>query len=272
MDLLQALILGIVQGATEFLPISSSAHLVLVPWLLGWPEPGLLFDTLVHWGTLLAVVAYFRHDLAALLVAGLRSVFERRIGNDPVRRLTWLIVLGSIPAVVAGALLENFFEGLFSAPRWVAMFLLITGVILVTSEWIGQRRRRLDSLGIGDALSIGAAQAVAIAPGISRSGATIATGLAVGLRREEAARFSFLLGSPVILGAGLWQLVKFLPTMPSETTLLTLVTGFVAAAVTGYLCIRFLMAFLQRRSLVVFAGYCWLVGLGALVLDLIRGG
>jgi undecaprenyl-diphosphatase len=272
MDLLQALVLGIVQGATEFLPISSSAHLVLVPWLFGWPAPGLVFDTLVHWGTLVAIVVYFRDDLLALLVAGLRSLFERRIGQDPMRRLAWFIVLGSIPAAVFGALLEGFFEGLFGAPRWVAVFLLITGLVLVASERIGRRQRWLDSLKIGDALSIGVAQAVAIAPGISRSGATIATGLVVGLQREEAARFSFLLGSPVILGAGLLQLVRLSHSAPSETALLAVVIGFVAAAVAGYLCIRFLMAFLQHRSLMLFAGYCWLVGLGTLALSLVRGG
>jgi undecaprenyl-diphosphatase len=271
-NLLQALILGIVQGATEFLPVSSSAHLVLVPWLFGWPEPGLAFDTLVHWGTLLAVVVYFRDDLVALLGAGARSLTERRIGDDPLRRLAWLIVLGTLPAAALGALFEKRFEVLFSQPQWVAVFLLVTGVILVVGERLAREDRRLDDQNPSDALAIGVAQAVAIVPGISRSGVTIATGLARGLKREEAARFSFLLGSLIIFGAGLFQLAKLTQTPPSGETALAILTGFVAAAVTGYVCIRFLMTYIQRHSLVVFAVYCWLVGLGALALSVIRGG
>ncbi len=272
MNLIQALILGIVQGATEFLPISSSGHLVVVPWLFGWPQPAVVFDTIVHWGTLLAIVLYFRNDILALLAAAVSSLVERRIGDDPVRRMAWLIVVGSIPAIVLGVLLEKTFEGLFGQPRWVAVFMLVTGTVLIASEQLARRQRFIEGLGLGEVLSIGTAQAIAIAPGISRSGATIATGLALGLRREEAARFSFLLGAPIILGAGLFQTMKLAQAGASEATLLALGAGFIAAAITGYLCIRFLMAFLQQGSLVVFGIYCWLVGLGVLALSLTRGG
>ncbi|MFQ5341457.1 MAG: undecaprenyl-diphosphate phosphatase [Anaerolineae bacterium] len=290
MDFFQAIILGIVQGATEFLPVSSSGHLVLLPWLLNWPASGLVFDAMVHWGTLVAVVLYFRDDLLALVLAWLASVRERSLGADPQRRLAWLILIGSIPAGLAGFLFQDFFESLFGRPSWAAAFLLITGLLLVASEqW---RRRHLGrgeasgttslpgskgsnplasslsawNLTVTGALFIGLAQALAIAPGISRSGATIAAGLLVGLSRRESARFSFLLATPVIFGAGALKLLDLLGSGAASTQTPTLVLGFIVAGATGYLAIRFLMDYLQQHSLYIFAAYCWIVGLCGLIV------
>ena len=190
MSLAQALILGILQGATEFLPLSSSGHLVLVPWILDWQPAGLVFDAVVHWGTALAVIVYFRRDWVALIGAALRSL---RPGTpvEAEARLAWLIALGTIPAALIGYLLEGFFEGMFAQPVPAAGFLLLTATLLVLSERMGRRERDLEALNWSDVVLIGLAQALAILPGISRSGATIAAGLALGLRREQAARFSF---------------------------------------------------------------------------------
>jgi len=270
MSLVQALILGIVQGATEFLPISSSGHLVLVPWLLHWPEPSLAFDTLVHWGTLLAVLAVFWRDLVALTRAWARSLVERNL-DSPEARLAWLIVVGTLPAALAGFLWQDFFESLFSSPGWVAALLLVTGAILALSERLGKRQRSMGDLGWLDSVLIGLAQGMAIAPGISRSGATIAMGLLRGVKREAAARYSFLLATPIIFGAGLLQLAKLSRAEAVEARLPTIIVGFLTAAVSGYLGIRFLLAYLQRGRLYVFAIYCWLVGTVSLTILLLRG-
>jgi len=266
MSPLQALLLGLLQGATEFIPISSSGHLVLVPWLLGWQEPGLAFDAVVHCGTLLAVVGYFRRDLALLARAWLRG-WRARSWSEPQGRLAWLILLGTLPAVVLGLLFEEWFEALFSAPAAVAGFLMVTGLLLIVSERLGRRQHGEDQLGWLDALLIGLGQAAAIAPGISRSGATMAAGLLRGLRREAAARFSFLLAAPVILGAGLLQLAKLVMSGQGEGEWPTLALGFVTAAASGYLCIRFLLTYLRRRSLYPFALYCCAAGLAVLAVS-----
>lgn len=270
MNIVQALVLGIVQGATEFIPISSSGHLVLVPWLLNWPEPGLVFDTIVHWGTLVAVLAVFRRDILALATAWVRSLVERRL-NPTEARLAWLIIVGTLPATLMGFFGEDFFESLFGSPEWVAAPLLVTGAILTLSEWLGKRQRSMDDLGWLDSILIGLAQALAIAPGISRSGATIAMGLLRGVKREAAARYSFLLATPIIFGAGLPQLIGLFQAGAVGAQLLPLVIGFLAAAISGYLCIKFLLAYLQRGRLYVFAIYCWLVGIASLTIFLMRG-
>lgn len=344
----QAIVLGLVQGATEFLPISSSGHLVLVPWLLDWPDLGLAFDAVVHWGTLVAVVLYFRQDLEALARGWLASVRERRLDPNPTspsqageprgveagdRRLAWLILIGTLPAVAAGLLFEDLFAQLFARPDWAARFLVVTGLLLVGAERVRGRRlvtaqlarpgsvsgpypssrsggevpQRVETsvrerdqelrcgaqaegtghdglaelhrsnsepssgvslreLTLTGVLLIGVAQALAIAPGISRSGATIAAGLLVGLGRHDAARFSFLLATPVILGAGLLQLVRLFEAGGLAAQVPLLAVGFLVAAVTGYLAIRFLLDYLQRHTLYVFAVYCWIVGLGSLLL------
>lgn len=264
MDSLQAVILGLVQGLTEFLPVSSSAHLVLVPWALGWGEPGLLFDTVLHWGTLVAVVVYFWDDLWSLVRAWVDSIARRKV-DTPQAWLAWLILIGTIPAAVIGFLLSDFFESLFSAPLAVAAFLIGTGLILAAAETSYDRIRKVDTLRLGDALIVGLAQAAAIAPGLSRSGLTITAGIFRGLGREAAARFSFLLSVPIILGAGLSQIAHAVAS-PGATAWFPLVLGFASAAISGYLAIHFLLGFVRRRRLWPFAVYCWVVGLAALAV------
>lgn len=266
---MQALILGVVQGATEFLPVSSSGHLVLVPWLLRWEDPGLAFDAMLHLGTLVAVVAYFAKDLWGLLVALLASMKERSLAHDSNRKTAWLIIVGSVPAAVIGLFLEDFFERLFAEPLWVGVLLLCTGALLALSERWSARNRKISGMGWADAVIVGLGQALAIAPGISRSGATISAGLWRGLQRESAARFSFLLSVPVILGAGVFKLQDLLVTpwvLQSPTVVLV---GFVAAAVSGFLSIKFLLAYLRTRRLYPFAVYCWAAGGVAILLSLL---
>lgn len=268
--MLQALILGLVQGATEFLPISSSGHLVLVPWFLGWEDPGLAFDTFLHLGTLVAVLAYFRRDLWSLALAWAGSLRKRGL-DDPQARVAWLIIWGTLPAVVMGFTLKDLFERLFAAPVWVSILLLVTGLLLFLGERVRRSEGRMKSLTWLDALIVGLAQGVAIAPGVSRSGATISAGLWRGLGREEAARFSFLLATPAILGANLLQLWGLARVSGAGEVAPTLLLGFLAAAVSGYLAIRFFLGFLKRRSLHPFSLYCWLLGTLTLLLALFRG-
>jgi len=269
MTLLQAIFLGMLQGATEFLPVSSSGHLVIVPWLLGWPAAELVFDTTVHWGTLVAVVLYFWRDLLGLAKAWFASVRERNVRDDPQRLLAWLIIVGTVPAALAGFLLQDTFEALFGQPRWVAIFWLITGLILFGSEWLGQRQRKLTDLGWLDAVLIGLAQAVAVTPGISRSGATMGMGLVRNLGREASARFSFLLMTPIVFGAGLLQLVHVMRHGGGSTPVTLLAAGFIAAAITGYACISLLLRYVQRHNFIVFAVYCWAAGAGTLLFALL---
>lgn len=271
MNILQAIILGLVQGATEFIPVSSSGHLVLLPWLLGWPAPGLVFDTMVHWGTLVAILAYFWRDWWVMITAWLRGLL-RWDWRDPNARLAWLLVIGSIPAAVLGLLFEDWFESLFGEPAWVSFFLLVTAAILLLSEWLSRSKqsRNLAGLRWPDALIIGLGQAVAIAPGISRSGATMSAGLLCGLDRPAAARFSFLLATPAILGAGVLQLVKLTSAPDPLAQLPILVAGFLTALLTGYAAIWGLLRYLQRGKLTIFAIYCLWVGASCLVVAWLR--
>ena len=296
MNLFQAFFLGVLQGATEFLPVSSSGHLVLVPWLLGWGESGLAFDAVVHWGTALAVVVYFWHDWVSIVRAAfcsLRALVLRRLRATPADSgpsgsqavagsgqesgdasdawLAWYILLASIPAALIGFLLEDFFEDMFARPVAAAAFLLLTAGLLSATEWLGRRERSLEELTWLDALVVGLAQALAIFPGISRSGATIAAGLARGLRREPAARFSFLLATPVILGAGLFELVNLAQVGNLTAQNPALVCGFLAASVVGFGCIHFLLRYLQRHRLYPFAVYCVALSALGLLAALVRG-
>jgi len=267
MDIIQAVVLGVVQGATEFIPISSSAHLVLVPWMLGWQDPGLAFDAVLHLGTLLAVLAVFWHDFVSLAAAWLQSVATREV-NGPQARLAWWIFLGTIPAALMGLLWEEQFEALFHSPLHVSVLLLLTGLWLACTDHFGRGHRRAHEIRWWQSLLIGLAQGCAIAPGISRSGATIGSGLLLGMERDEAARFSFLLSTPIIAGAGLLQVRKLLGMPGLDARLLPLLLGFVTASVSGYVCIRFLLAYLRQHRLTVFAVYCWVVGLGWLTMAL----
>ena len=267
MSLIIALLLGLLQGATEFLPVSSSGHLVLVPWLAGWPAPGLAFDALAHCGTAVAVIAYFWRDWIALAQGVWQALRTRAL--NPHARLAGLILLATVPGVLAGVLLKDFFEGTFAQPTTVAGLLLVTAGLLAMAERWAKRAQRQEIASWPDALIIGLAQALAILPGLSRSGATITAGIGRGLRREAAARFSFLLATPIILGAGVFKLLDLgqagvLAQAP------TLAVGFLAALVAGLVCIYFLLRYLQRRPLYPFAIYCASAGAICLLVSLLR--
>jgi len=242
---------------------------VLVPWLFSWPAPGLAFDAVAHWGTAVAVVIYFWHDWVSLVRATWRSLRERSF-VDSQARLAWFILLGTLPAVLIGWLLADFFEGMFARPVAAACFLLVTAALLTASERWGRRERDLDTLAWPDALLVGLAQALAIFPGISRSGATIAAGLGRGLRRGPAARFSFLLATPITLGAGLLKVVELAQVGGLAAQVPALVTGFVVAGLVGFGCIHFLLRYLQRRRLYPFAVYCAVLGVACLLVALVR--
>lgn len=273
MSLIQALILGLLQGLTEFIPVSSSAHLVLVPWFFGWapPDPAfaLPFDTVLHLGTLAAIVGVFWRDFAALAAAWLRSIRQRSLGV-PGSRPAWALIVGTIPAAALGFLAADFFEALFAVPGWAAAFLIVTGLLLIAGErWIS-RSRSVEELGAHHAHFIGLFQSLAIAPGISRSGATISAGRFLGLQRAEAARFSFLLATPAIAGAGALQVSRLASSGLLGQNLGLLVVGFFTALVSGYVIIRFLLSYLQRHSLLPFAAYCLGLGFLSLVAWFIR--
>lgn len=257
-SLLQAIILGIVQGLTEFLPISSSAHLVFVPTLLGIPYPPLVFDVLLHLGTLAAVIFHFREDLKSLLTGFFR-------GEEAFRRLVWWLILGTIPAVIGGVVFHDVLEEFFSSPVFPAIFLLVTGAFLWTAERVGGEKD-YTALGPWGALLVGFFQALSLLPGISRSGATLTAGRWWGLSRQEAARFSFLLSIPIILGVGAYESLPLLAGEAAQPAVtLPYLGGTLAAAVSGFLVIRFFLHYLRKGSLRPFIFYCWAVGVIFLV-------
>ena len=282
---LQSIGLGLVQGLTEFIPISSSAHLVIVPWLFGWSDPALgslTFDVSLHLGTLLAVIVFFASDWVRLIGGWFRSVIHLRIDESPDARMAWFLLLACIPGAVVGVLFEGAVTESFHVqpiPR-LSMILMagamaLLGLLLLVADRLGKQRRAFGKIGWMDAALIGLSQALAIFPGVSRSGATITTGLALGLAREAAARFSFLLSAPIIAGAGLKSLYDLLSGAGTgaipRAELIIFPVGFVVAAVSGFLCIKLLLTFLQKHSTRAFVFYRW--GLAALVLvvALLRG-
>jgi undecaprenyl-diphosphatase len=286
MNILQAVILGIVQGLTEFIPISSSAHLVIIPWLFNWSDPALeslTFDVALHLGTLLALLAYFWTDWVRLVKAGIASIVERKIGDDIDRKLAWYLVIGTIPGGVIGLLFEHKIEKLFhpseggivaSSMIWMAAIIALLGALLFLAERLAKHDRKMTGITLRDSILIGLAQALAIFPGVSRSGSTITAGLAVGLERETAARFSFLLSAPIVAGAGLkslWDIYKGIHSgaiAGSEMALFPI--GFVAAAISGYFCIKFLLQFLQKNSTNVFVYYRWALAVFVVAVALSR--
>lgn len=280
MDIIRGIILGIIQGLTEFIPISSSAHLIVVPWLFGWNDENigsLAFDVALHLGTLTAVLWFFFADWVRLIRAGIASIRERKIGANPDRRLAWLLIIGCIPGGIIGALAESRVEALFHQPNQphqpAAMFAMagviaLAGAAMLLADRLARHLRGLTSIGLRDALIIGCCQALAVFPGVSRSGATMTAGLALGLERPAAAKFSFLLSAPIIAGAGLkslWDVLEALRGGELATSSMSaFVIGMVAAAVSGYFCIRFLLQYLQRHSIAIFTYYRW--GLAALIV------
>ena len=267
---LEALVLGIVQGVTEFVPVSSSGHLVLVPWLFGWSEPGLAYSAFLHWGTLVAVMAFFRHDLYQILLAWFTSIRDRSL-EDPNARIAWWILIATIPAGVIGLVFQDFFETLFNSPRVIACFLLVTALILTVSERLGGQKKSADEMSWYDALMVGFAQAAAITPGISRSGATIGAGLLRGVTRASATRLSLILMVPSIFGAGILSSLDLAKEGLLGNEWLVLMTGFISATISGYFAIRWMVTYLTRHPLTVFAFYCAIVGVSGLLLSVFRG-
>lgn len=273
MTLLQSIILGIIQGLTEFLPISSSAHLVITPYLLKWHIPtqdAFIFDVLVQLGTLLAVIIYFRKDLYRIIVAVINGLIRRKPFSDPMSRLGWLLILGTIPAVIAGALFKDLIEQAFGSSLAAALFLLGTALLLVIAEQVGKRTRQLDTITWMDALIIGCFQVISLLPGISRSGSTISGGMIRNLDRPAAARFSFLMSVPVMIGAGTLAMVDLIKIPNFSMQIPTLMAGFVIAAIVGYLSIRWLLSYLVKRPLYLFAIYCVALSIIVLIFNFVR--
>jgi undecaprenyl-diphosphatase len=278
-----AIVLGIVQGLTEFIPISSSAHLIIVPWLFRWDDPGLSFDIALHLGTLTALLWFFWSDWVRVVRAGVASIIERKIGQDADRRLAWFLVIGTIPGGLAGLMAQSEIEKLFHQPDashtagpMIAMAVIIAllGVALFIVERTARHTRGLNQISLKDSVIIGLSQALAIFPGVSRSGSTITAGLALGLQRETAARYSFLLSAPIMLAAGAKSLYDVLTGLSSgamtQSDLLMMAVGFVTAAITGYFCIKYLLRYLQRNSTDIFVYYRWALAIFIVVIALIR--
>lgn len=272
LTVIEALILGVVQGTTEFLPISSSGHLVVVPELFGLSSPPLAFDVFVHLATLVAVLAYFHREVAKLVVC---VVAPRRLGREERkywRRLLAWLVIGSVPAALAGFLFNDFFEGLFAGTLAVGFFLLLTSALLWAADLVQSRVKRqgagMEGLRAADVLLVGCFQALAIAPGLSRSGSTIAASMFLGFDRSTAAHFSFLLSIPAILGAFVFSLKDIGGAVGGGSGIAYLV-GALAALVSGFLAVFLLMRYLKRHRLRLFAVYTLLLGLFVVVLSLV---
>jgi undecaprenyl-diphosphatase len=275
MSLLEAIVLGIIQGLTEFLPISSTAHLRVIPAFLGWEDPGAAFTAVIQIGTLIALLIYFRTDIIVLTLAWLRSLRTRSL-KEPEARLAWMIALGTVPIVVLGLAFQKQIKRELRALEVIALAAIILALVLALAEWLVARRQRtgkhlrdVSELGWGDALFIGLAQAVALIPGASRSGVTITGGLIVGMTRYAAARFSFLLALPSVFGAGVYELYKDRHEL-LQAGVANVVVATVVAGIVGYATIEFLLNYLKSHSTYVFIGYR--LALGVLILVLLRTG
>ncbi len=272
MPLLHAIILGIIQGLTEFLPVSSSAHLALIPWLLGWNDQGLSFDIALHVGTVLAVIGYFFRDWVQIIAQG----FGLRMSGDPSiqrnPRLLWLLVLGSIPAGIAGLLVKDLAENVWRNNQYlIGGMLILVGLFMWWADHQGTRDKDLGKVSAGDSMTIGVGQALALIPGVSRSGITISAGLLRNLDRSAAARFSFLLATPAIAGAAAkdaWDLMRHgggIAGIPADMRS-ALVVGVIASAISGALTIQFFLSFLRRQPLTVFVWYRVIFGIIVIAL------
>jgi undecaprenyl-diphosphatase len=268
MGIIEAFILGMVQGLGEFLPISSSAHLILVPWVFKWPDPGLGFDVALHCGTLLAVVVYFWRDMGLLIHGfwGSLNPATRDFQNKVYQKLAWLLIVASIPGAVIGKLLEEKAESVFRNPLLIAATLTLFGIVLWLADRCGKKAKGLEKAGWLDAILIGLSQALAIIPGVSRSGSTIAAGLGLGLKREDAARFSFLMSIPIIFGAGLVKIRHFGAGVSHGE----LAVGCLAAAVFGFLSIRFLLRYVTGHDYNIFVWYRIALSVLVLAIALLR--
>ena len=266
MDIIQGIIIGIVQGLTEFLPISSSAHLIFIQRLLG-VESSLAFDTFLHLGTLLAVLWFFKTDIYKMLRAWWLSIgdilqhkFKEGFYADPYKRLAWYVILATVPVGIAGVFFESQVESLFGGALYVpAFFLFVTGTILYISQRMNSGRIDFANISGKEALFMGLGQACAILPGLSRSGTTIAAGLVINLDKEFAAKFSFILSIPAILGATVIQMKDIGSAL--DFNFAAVILGFIAAFIAGYVAIKWVLELIQKRSLDIFAFYCWIMGI-----------
>jgi undecaprenyl-diphosphatase len=274
MPLLQAIVLGILQGLTEFLPVSSSAHLIVVPWILGWDDGGLTFDVALHVGTLAAVILFFFRDWVQIITQALGF----GTGSDPAlsknRGLLWLLIVGTIPGGIAGLLFEKQADAALRNPLIIATAAIVVGLIMWLADSSGRKQKDISHVSMLDSITVGVAQAFAIIPGVSRSGSTIAAGLFRGLDRSTAARFSFLLSTPIIAGAAakkFWDLFKHGGGLPHDMQMAFL-AGIIASAITGCLAIAFFLNYLRRGSLAVFVWYRIVFGIIVIALALFRTG
>jgi undecaprenyl-diphosphatase len=276
MSIIQAIILALVQALTEFLPVSSTAHLILFPWLLGWPDPGLAFDVALHAGTLLAVILYFFKDWVKLILCGFGAEYPANASADEVsvnRRMFWYMVIGTIPAAILGKLFHHQIEDELRKPIIIGVSLVVVALIMWWADAKSKLDRKLEASNMGDAVAIGSAQAIALWPGVSRSGITITAGLFRGFTREAATRFSFLLSTPVIAGAVLTELPKLIKMHKAgglDLPMSTLAVSILVSGIAGYFVIAFFLRYLQTRTLKPFIVYRLVFGLAVLVWALIQ--
>jgi undecaprenyl-diphosphatase len=258
LTIVQAIVLGIIQGLTEFLPISSTAHLRIAPALFGWPDAGADFTAVIQLGTLLAVILFFLRDLSGMVTA----LADPKRRHGPEARMVLYLVAGTVPIGIAGVLLRHLVEGPLRTLAVIGTSLIVVGLVMALVERLARHERAMDSLTLRDALLIGLGQTLALVPGVSRSGITLAVGMAIGLRRDAAARFSFLLSIPAVAAAAVFELPKLLHN--HDVGISALLTGLVAAGVSGYLCIRWLLRFLRTRTTYSFVIYRVALGLSLL--------
>ena len=274
MDIIQAVILGIIQGLTEFLPISSTAHLRIVPALMGWSDPGAAFTAVIQFGTLVAVLIYFYKDIVDITGAVIKGIVARKLFHNRDAQLGWMIAAGTIPIVFFGLLLKKEIETSFRSLYVMSISLIALALILMIAEWLTKKRiaqnvklKTVDDIGWKEAIIIGFAQAVALIPGSSRSGTTITGGLFIGLNRETAARFSFLLSLPSVFAAGVLELVKERETLlSSEIGMTNLLIATIVSGIVGYASIAFLLNYLKKHTTYLFIIYRIVLGLGLLYL------
>lgn len=270
-EYIQAIILGILQGLGEFLPISSSGHLLLAPYLFGWKEmlgnEKLVFDCALHLGTTAALVIYFWKQLTSIF----GSLVTKKVDDAPNRKLAWLLLMGCVPAAIIGAFGESEIEAIFrDNPLSIATALMLMGVVLWAADRLGKRTRSYETLKPWEAITIGLAQALALIPGVSRSGATLTAGLGMGLSRDAAARFSFLMSAPITLGAALWSFRHLIKSPPSVHFMILMAIGLVTSGVVGYLCISFMLNYIKKHSMTLFTVYRLVLGVSVFVVWYLR--
>ena len=267
MTVFQAIVLGVLQGLAEFLPISSSAHLTLAPWLFGWPDPGLAFDVALHVGTLGAVLWYFRAEWVRLVAAGVRVIIQRGARTVEERRAVFLVI-ATIPGGIGGLLLGDLAEGAFRSPTLIAVSLIVMGFLLWVVDRMVPATRELDTMRWGDALLIGLAQVCALVPGVSRSGSTITGGRLLRFDRQSAAVFSFLMSMPITAAAALHEVPKAIAAGGFGAPL---VAGVLASGISGWLAIAVLLRYVSRHDFAAFAIYRFVLGAAVLAVVAYRG-